>query len=428
MMRRKILFCTVGGSHEPLLTAYQTICPDQTFFICSRDASGNESSEPMITGKGSVIKANRKDQKPTLPNIPTQLGIAQEHYSVVLVDPDDIDDIVLNVDQCMKQVVQEDQGAALYADYTGGTKSMTTGLVLAALENNAELHLVRGARNNLERVCDGTQWGFPASVERVRFSRELRRHLAAWSDHAYAQAFAGIRRMDRPRPTELQQEHIRAMNLSQAFDAWDRFDHQRARELLAPFRREIASKDPHYFMAIDLLCSDKPLSEPMRIYDLWLNALRRSDQGRSDDAVARLYRIVEWIAQWLLRKDFDIDTKDISEEFIPDELREPRDRALRRNREGKYQAPLYYAWELVRLKSQGALGQWARNNGKSLLTFTKVRNNSILAHGNQPIGEQGWKTMRDWFEQEIMSAFEEELSASGMKQVPKQLPRDYASL
>lgn len=110
MMRRKMLFCTVGGSHEPLLTAYQTICPDQTFFICSRDAPGSESSEPMITGKGSVIKANRKDQKPTLPNIPTQLGIAQEHYSVVLVDPDDIDDIVLNVDRCMKQVAQEDQG------------------------------------------------------------------------------------------------------------------------------------------------------------------------------------------------------------------------------------------------------------------------------------------------------------------------------
>jgi CRISPR-associated protein (TIGR02710 family) len=428
MMGRKILFCTVGGSHEPLLTAHQSIRPDHTYFICSKDAPHSKSSEMMITGKGSVIKASRNEEKPSLPNIPTQLGIGQDQFTVLLVEPDDIDDIVLNVNHCMKRVASEEQGAALHADYTGGTKSMTAGLVLAAMENNVALHLVRGARSNLERVCDGTQWGFPASVERVRFTRELHRHLAAWSDHAYGQAFAGIRRMEQPRTMELQQECIRAMTLSQGFDAWDRFDHQRARELLTPYRRDIAPKNPHYFMLIDLLCSDKPHSEPLKIYDLWLNALRRSAQGRFDDAVARLYRIIEWIAQWVLRKEFAISTYDIPEEFIPDDLREPQEGALRKNRDGKYQAPLYYAWELVRLKSQGPIGDTIRKSSKALLAPLQIRNSSILAHGFQPVGTKEWESMRQWFEKNLLRAFEQELSACGIKQIPKQLPQHYGNL
>lgn len=416
---RKILFCTVGGSYEPLLTAYQSIRPEHTYYVCSKESSGSKSSEVMITGKGNVIKAHRDDQRPSLPNIPTQLGIGQEMLTVVLVEPDDIDDVVLTLDHLMKQIRREENNVVLYADYTGGTKSMTAGLVLAGMENNVELHLVLGARTDLERVCDGTQWGFPASIERVRFYRELNRQLASWADHAYGQAVLGIRNMEKPRSKDLQLEFIRAMTLSQAFDAWDRFDHRLSTELLKPYRRDIARKATHFLITLDVLCGDKPLSEPMRIYDLWLNALRRSEQGSFDDAVARLYRIVEWIAQWALYKEFQVDTKDLPKDFIPEDL------DIRENHHGKYQAPLFLAWELVRLKSQGVLGQWAKNNSKSLLSFTKVRNSSILAHGCQPIGRKDWKEMRDWFEQDLMTAFERELSEHGMKQVPEQLPRNY---
>ena len=88
-----ILICTVGGSHEPILTAIRQTAPNFVCFICSgKDpATGRAGSDVQILGKGSIIKKSFTDTKPTLPNVPTQASLRDDQYEVVEVLADDLE-------------------------------------------------------------------------------------------------------------------------------------------------------------------------------------------------------------------------------------------------------------------------------------------------------------------------------------------------
>ena len=53
----KFLLCTVGGSHEPVLTAIRALDPDHVVFVCTgRDpGTGRAGSEQQVVGKGLVV-------------------------------------------------------------------------------------------------------------------------------------------------------------------------------------------------------------------------------------------------------------------------------------------------------------------------------------------------------------------------------------
>ena len=74
MYPRVILLCTVGGSHQPIVTAIRESRPDHVCFICSgKDpGTGRAGSDVQVLGKGNIIKAKQEDPSPSLPNIPTQ--------------------------------------------------------------------------------------------------------------------------------------------------------------------------------------------------------------------------------------------------------------------------------------------------------------------------------------------------------------------
>lgn len=417
---KKILFCTVGGSHQPIIQAANQLQPDFIVFICS---SGPKSSVNMIIGQGKVIKENQKDEKASLPNIPRQLGLVQKQYRHLAVEPDDLDAVTAAVSQEVKQIRNDFSQCAIFADYTGGTKSMTGGLILAALDLDLDLHLVKGQRADLEKVTNGTQWGVPASVERVKFDRVLYNHLQGWQLYAFGQAAAGLRSMDLPRNREIHDRFLLVKTASEAFDAWDRFDHDQARKLLATCRPQLGQPYSEYYKILDVLTNrENPSREPALIYDLWLNSLRCACQCRYDDGVARVYRIIEWIAQWVLRAQCDVDSSDLPAEFIPEEV------DLRKNRDGKYQAPLYYTWQLVKYKAQGPIAEFIKQNEKDLQTVLNTRNKSILAHGQEPVNKAMWDTTNGWFEEKLLPPFKQEIKGKGLKRLPPQLPNTFHQL
>jgi CRISPR-associated protein (TIGR02710 family) len=423
-MSNSVLICTVGGAHEPIIKAIKSLQPRLEFvcFLCSgRDpATHRPGSDVQITGKGLVIKQRPSDEKATLENIPSQCSLGENQFEVVEVPTDDLDGAFAITQQALLRLAERFPEHQWVADYTGGTKTMTAALALAALENDkVRLQLVTGARVDLLKVQSGMEAVLPASVERVRLVRAMRPFQAAWQRYAYGEAALGLAGLAMPQNRELGGQLCRWRDLSRAFDAWDRFDHAEAARLLEAYRNLMGRPLAPLFQAIGVL-SDKAAGlsgkrGALLAWDLWLNAQRRAAQGRYDDAVARVYRFIEWTAQWLLWVRCGIDTADIPIDKVPPGI------DLKAGPNGKIQAALFSAWDLVGRLTEGAAAQFIQAKRSALCHHIEVRNNSILAHGFEPIRQEHWATLSIWLEQCFLPMLRDEAKSEGIG-LPPQLP------
>lgn len=425
---KTLLICTVGGSHQPILKAIEAAQPDFVTFICTGPdpETGQPGSEKQITGKGRVIK-EAWDKPESLPNIPTLANLRADQFSLCLVPSDDIDAAFDRISSALNRLHTQFPEAQMIADYTGGTKSMTAALVIAVLETDTiELQLVTGARANLRKVENHSEYAVNASVNAVRLNRNMQPYLQAWRRYAYDEAADGLAKIRAPRDALLRSELNRACNLSRALAAWDRFDHAAALALLTPYRAKIGKSLGLQLKALNMLNEESATRrEPLQLIDLWLNAQRRAAQGRYDDAVARVYRLIEWTAQWQLRLHLGIETADIPEDKIPEGIQ------LSKNREGKYQAGLFQSWQLLGSLLNNPAAEFIKTNDKTMLNHLLIRNRSILAHGFSPIGKEQWETMSDWMRQAFMPMLTElaNKDADIRFSIERlQLPMDYSAI
>lgn len=415
-----VLVCTVGGSHAPIVTAIHTHRPSFVWFVCTEGKAG---SVQQIRGKGSCIKKSPDDKTPTLPNIPTQCNLPEDQYSVLIVPADDPDAIHGKLRELFDRLRSEIPRRRIIADYTGGTKSMTAALLLAGLEyeDDVELYMVVGQRDNLVRVTDGTEIPAPANVERIRFGHKFRVALAPWSYFGYAEAAVSLETVQRPHNPEDRLRYLNALAASRAFAAWDRFEHARARELLTSVGHTFGS----YLSSLAAINhADEKRATPARLVDLYLNVQRRAERGQFDDAVARAYRLLEWTAQWLLSRDANISsTSNISLERVPEGV------VLPQNDKGQYVAGLRNAWRLLEtLGGSDEVRGFARKQSNEMRTLLMSRNNSILAHGFQPIAEAQWQQWKSWLESSLCPFLLKEAERNNVRgRAFHQLPREFPS-
>ena len=81
------------------------------------------------------------------------------------------------------------------------------------------------------------------------------------------------------------------------------------------------------------------------VVDLLNNASRRAEEGKYDDAVARLYRCIELIAQIKLKERFGIDTSDVDLKLIPEEVKDELER--KRDEKGRIKIGLSDSYKLL---------------------------------------------------------------------------------
>lgn len=424
MTQSTLLLCTVGGSHQPIVSAIETLRPDFVCFVCTgKDpGTGKPGSDVQITGKGNIIKANFNDDRPSLPNIPTQTGLAEDRFEVRLCPADDLDAVFRAGFEALASLKLRFPEARLVADYTGGTKTMSAGLVAAALETDGvELQLVTGNRADLVKVRDGWQEAGEAKADDIRLSRRMNPYLRAWSRYAYDETASGLASLTMPKDTALRSRLAKARDLSRAYAAWDRFEHGEALAMLQSYAAVLPAEFREHLGVLQRLCAkaDDPKREPALLFDLYRNAERRAAQGRYDDAVARLYRLLEWTAQWLLRRDCHVETANVPEDFPPAGFELPR------NRDGKLQAGLFAAWDLVGAKLKGEAASFIGEERARLQNHIQARNNSVLAHGFTPIGQQHWQDMHGWLESRFLPVLLAESRPAGIRALPPQLPKAY---
>ena len=418
-----VLLTTVGGSHQPIISALREARPSFTVFFCTdRDlATGKPGSRVQIDGKGLCIRERPSDEKPTLPNIPTQEGLTEGCHGIVIVPADDLDITHGVMRRTVAELRRRYPAARLLADYTGGTKTMTAALVLAALEDDdIGLQLITGSRADLARVAHGTQSSVPAAIEGTRLRRAMRAHLMAWQRYAYGEAAAGLRGLAQPGDANLRAALSRARDISTAFAAWDNFDHVGAASiLLNTYSAVAAAPMSDHMPALRLLSSEASSKRTgLQLWDLWLNAQRRAVAGRFDDAVGRTYRLIEWTAQWLLETQANLRTSDLPGAIAAEA-------GIAQGRDGRYQAGLHTAWMLVGAHVGGVPAAFINTHHGALLDHLQRRNHSILAHGFTPIGADEWRSFQNWLERAFIPMLRDTLQQAGVRSVFPQLPTLY---
>ena len=421
-MGSPILLCTVGGSHQPILKAIESISPEYICFFCTGQdpETGKAGSIRQVTGKGNVIKVRRDDDSPTLPSIPAQAGLEEGGFEAREVPADDLDGAFLAIQNAIAKLTERFPGARFVADYTGGTKTMTAALVCAALEHDdTELQLVAGARADLVRVRDGTEQAMTASVARLRLDRAMAPYLGAWRRFAYHEAAEGL---DGIRIAADAADRARlglARALSRALARWDDFDHAGALDLVEVYASRV---DPCYPAMLPVLRyltrEDDRRHDPACLWDLWWNAERRAAQGRFDDAIARVYRLIEWTAQWQIRRRLGADTADFPRDLLPASVEAQPDR------DGRIKFGLWAAWQVVGERLHGPAQHLIARHGKELRDLLSIRNDSILAHGFRPVQRPDWERMRGWMHDRFLPVLRHLAQESGLRTPPEQLPTE----
>ena len=415
-----ILLCTVGGAHQPILKAIESVSPRYVCFFCTdRDpVTGRPGSKRQITGSGNVIKSNLSDSQPTLSNIPTQAGLSEDRFCCKTIPADDLDGAYVAMRVVIERLVKKFPNARIVADYTGGTKTMTAALVSAVLErNDVALQLVTGARPDLGRVQGDTAQAVEASITGVRLQRTMALHLAGWRRFAYREAAEGLANIRVAANAPGLEQLMLLRSLSQAFACWDDFNHQEASELIQTYAPRVSKFYPWMLGTIKLLkCQNDQRREPARLYDLWRNAERRAAQGRFDDAVARWYRLMEWTAQWQLRTHQEIETSDFPRDRLPPEI------DARSGRDGKIKIGLFQAWQAAQHLLGGPIPKFVNDHKHTLRDLLKMRNGSILAHGFRPVSAPDWERIKCWTEGHFLPLLWTLSQAAGLREKPPQLP------
>lgn len=436
----KVLFCTVGGSFQPILKAIEAHRPDRVVFICSEDdpASGKKGSYTEVIGEGKVC-SSRYPEPPDLPNIPTQAGLSQEQFDpsrdLVRIPADDPEAIIVKSREILLAALEI--FSEVIADYTGGTKSMSGGLMMAAIHTKGvKLSLIGGARTNLVKVSDGMQAMRHVNVARVRSMMHLDAVKNAWGRHAYDEAAQLLEDTGSSDP-----DLHRVLVLSRGFAAWDRYDHTRAHQLLSPYGAFLpgrllaalgalkydelsaidAAEEKAREAQIELQAAYAPQINNLRktraykLWDLYLNSARRAKAGQYDAAVLLLYRLFEGIAQSSLFFDHMIKSDD-----APAEIAIKYSHLVQKGRDGNYVIGNHNAWNLLAELGENELAEVGRATRKSRLEFLHRRNQSLYAHGFEPINRAEYQKSRDFFDGSVKNAF---LSTYFKGEVPfKQLP------
>lgn len=386
-----LLICSVGGTPEPIAAAIRHWRPERIMFLCSEQSCGSIEA---------ALKSAAVADGPTIPP-----GCTDQ---TVLDDPQNLQQSLRDLralDKYVQSWRQRGDDYAVVVDFTGGTKVMSAALALVARRWKCTFAYVGGE----ERSKGGV--GVVVSGRETQLS-----HFNPWDalgyqavedavtvfNHGGYAAAAGLldAAMKNAGKPEIKRELATLKAVVDAYAAWDRFDHKKAAQRLADAiknRNDLAAMFPqdgsslvahlerHRDRVAELAAQKEGTAQ--WVEDLLHNAHRRAAERRFDDAVARLYRAFEALAQVRLRAHHDIaDTKHVALEQLPESLR--REWANRSHDGRPFMLGLQDAWRVLK-ECGDELGQEFFNLGladdqKSPLV---ARNQSILAHGFQPVGE-----------------------------------------
>jgi len=402
----KVLIVTVGGSPQPIITAVKTLKPDRTIFLCSEDSKSQVigADRPCeIRKEGKIVER--------LPNLPTLLKLGDsfqaERDLQVIGDLDDPSECYKCASTIIRNLVREED--KIMADYTGGTKTMSFALGMAAMDYGIDLYLTTTSRRDLIRVSGGESTD-KISTSLINVERKVEQFLPVLLEYFdYAAAVNQLEGLLNSLPLlkESKTKVRRLRDLCRAFEAWDQFRHEEAWDFLSSYLQYPEIRP--YGMYLKRVIQSRSDIDPgfgttngIRghgfeiVQDLIMNAERRAARQRYDDAVGRLYRALELLVQIHLLKTYGIVTGDLDINKVPQQTRGRYEKLRYAHNKDQIRLSLRQSYELLREFVDDPLNRIYGEYAGKIAHILNVRNNSLFAHGFKPISTDEYHRLRDY--------------------------------
>lgn len=437
---QKALVLSVGGSEEPLIYSIERFKPDFIYFLHSKD-----------TRKSVDIILNNFDYD------------SSQYRLKELKNPESLEESFSKSREIMEFLMNDYE---IHINFTGGTKPMGAGLVLASIGEKCSFSYVGSNKGSGGRDKNGV--GVVLSgFEEIKNQKdpyevyavvEFSRGMDFFNKYQFTAAKSNFKSASE----KLEDEHLRELanlyvDLVELYDVWDKFDNKINKKTLNSYlenqilkkindseniKNTLEEEFPGFLSQIEenieflkLKISRNGLIEEndVKYYlpDLLNNASRRIEEGKYDDAVARLYRATELIAQTGLVNEGFIELSRLRDHKIfriPLEAIENCDNKeaveyikglddYGRAKNGVMKIALVKSFRF--LKHLGC--QYAKEylDDKKLRYMVNKRNDSLLAHGLNPISKDDAENLFEGVLKYAISVFPEIEKYMEMAKFPK---------
>lgn len=400
-----MMICTVGGTPDPLIESIKKKNPDFVYFIASQET---------VKAIGKIVED-------------TNLSI-NRYKSYIIEYAESIIETYEVSRGIIKKIKERDNNTKIFINHTGGTKSMSAGVVLAGSEYGCSFVYVGGKERDKggvgivtgDMIVKDEQYPYHLIVE-----KNLMEVVDYFNRYQYETCINILNDID-----------------AKLIDNYEKSKQLRiTARILNDFITLIRSIDSFKFKKIEYLGQNKPVlaivkaitkdlemisfdsnilkkvggylkrseehiqglqENNLRIIfcELINNAERRVSEGKYDDAVARLYRAIELIAQMKLMGLDVIDEDRLRENNVfaikLEKLREKlSDEKIEEYKKGQKEEDLDNGIIKLPLKKSyrllADLGDEFSNNflkDEEFKTLLQKRNDSILAHGLIPVSKE----------------------------------------
>ena len=387
--RTKAMVVSLGGTPAPIIFSLNQSKPEYICFFVSRDTKG------------------------IMDEVISSLNIRPKHHDWILTpNPESLSDSYSALRKKLPELFEkwEIDPQEVCVDYTGGTKTMSVALTLATIEESCCYSYVGGierSKGGVGVVVDGTErmWFLDNPWDNIAHA-EKREASILFNKARYASAADVLEKCVR-RVSRDQQPFFRALReMVTGYDLWDRFRHADAKRQLHKCSdvltalssekkeiKEIVKRLERNLQFLERLLSG---SKPSSLYghDLLANAKRRAElEKKFDDAVARLYRAIEVLAQSELKETYGIETSNVKEETIPFNIREEYLLKYKDRLDGKIKVPLLGSYRLLTELGSDLGKNFFGVYEKEIRPLLNIRNNSILAHGFNPVDQKTFERL-----------------------------------
>ena len=392
MMDVQGLVATVGGSPEPLVKTLEVHVPPNVLFVVSDRSRSYVESEIM-------------------PRLRRTLSVSEYSPQYEYLEVSDHE----NIGTCYRQIREGMDGwlarrlldpDTVFVDITGGTKAMTAALTLAGVERFRRFTYVGGEM----RDRDDTGVVMAGSERVVRTEnpwdtyavRDLERANHLLSEF-HADLASEVLGSAAQKSGDAHRRRLYAFAaLAEALALADRFSfrqavnvfNRRCRVVLEhtldyPVYRELLALCGHWQAVEREVSAVKETPGEATLLELLANSDRRAKQSRYDDAVGRLYRAVELRGQHLVRQAFGAELGNLSLDHFPVDRRDEVVAELRLPKDGRFRVGVMQLYRVLSFSENPSV---RHHSGvyDSLADHLTMRNQSLFAHGVQPVTERGF--------------------------------------